>query len=284
MPKSYAELDIVADQSLVDQLIGILSQLGFEGFWEDADTLKCYMSGTRWNPEIMNEVQSLVSIVTRSSTSPIPTISLRMIEDQNWNEEWERTIRPIHATDRIVVAPTWHPYKPSGEELVITIDPKMSFGTGYHESTRLLLKLMEKYIHPGMSLLDVGTGTGVLAIAGIKLGAKSALAVDNDEWSYGNALENIRLNHVHDQVRLIFGDLSSVPHDKFDIITANIQRSVIEQMLEGMKARLAVRGLLLLSGLLHTDREAMIATLMASGFKLIGDVTENEWLALGACV
>jgi ribosomal protein L11 methyltransferase len=143
---------------------------------------------------------------------------------------------------------------------------------------------MEKHILAGTSVLDVGTGTGVLAIAGIMLGAKSALAVDNDEWSYGNALENIRLNHVHEQVRLIFGDLSSVPYEKFDIIAANIQRSVIEQLLEGMKARLAARGLLLLSGLLHTDREAMIATLMASGFRITDELMENEWLALGARV
>ena len=191
MSSSSVEVQIVADEELVDQLVAILSGLGFEGFWEEGSLLRCYIGSARWSPAMHEEVQSVIHRMTRSSSSASPHVVVNTIENRNWNEEWEKTIKPIQVTDRIIIKPTWHEYEAKPGEIVLTIDPKMSFGTGYHETTRLVLRLMEKHVTAGMSLLDVGTGTGVLAIAGIKFGAASAVGIDVDEWSYINALENI---------------------------------------------------------------------------------------------
>jgi ribosomal protein L11 methyltransferase len=279
MPPSYVELQIESDQRTTENLVGIMSQLGFEGFWEDGPVLRCYMSIDRWNPLLLGEAQAVANLVTRSGTSPQPRISMRMIEDTNWNEQWERTIQPIRVTDRIVITPSWHTYDAAPGEIVLQINPKMSFGTGYHETTRLMLKLVEQHIRSGMDLLDIGTGTGVLAIAGVKLGARSAIGVDTDEWSYHNALENSHLNMVGDKVNIVRGDLSCVRREGFDMIFCNIQRNIIEQLIDGIARRLSTGGKFLLSGILVEEGASLIRSLTASGFEVIEGLTENEWSA-----
>ena len=123
----------------------------------------------------------------------------------------------------------------------------MSFGTGYHETTRLALKLLEKYVRKGMRVLDVGTGTGILAIASVKLGAGSAVGLDVDDWAYHNALENVMRNNVADTVRVVHGELTDIQHEMFDVIAGNLQRDLIETLLDEMKIRLASEGMLLCS-------------------------------------
>ena len=280
MPKSFVEVDIVADASLTDALTGILAQLGFEGFWEDGSALKAYMRADRWSPALLDEIRTVANLVSRSSTSTAPAISVKEIAEQNWNEEWEKTIRPIQVTGRIIITPTWHTVNPAPGQIVLTIDPKMSFGTGYHETTRLVLRLMDNMIRPGSTLLDVGTGTGVLAIAGVKLGASSAVAVDVDDWSYNNALENIRLNGVQERVRVIHGEIAAAPAEEFDFVVANIQRSIIVPILGEMTSRLAPDGLMILSGLLQSDEEMILQALGAYHFVVRARLFEKEWLAL----
>jgi ribosomal protein L11 methyltransferase len=280
MSSSYVEVQISADEELVEQLVAILPQLGFEGFWEDGPMLRCYIGSARWSPEMREEVQSVINRMTPSNSSASPQVAVNTIENKNWNEEWEKTIKPIQVTDRIVIKPTWHKYVTTPGQIVITIDPKMSFGTGYHETTRLVLRLMEKHVDAGMSVLDVGTGTGVLAIAGVSLGATSAVGVDVDEWSFDNAVENVMLNHVQDQVRIIHGELSSVPEGKFDMIVANIQLNVIVPLLSEMKERLSAAGVMILSGLLLPDREQIVSALASLGLKVCEEIKENEWIAL----
>jgi ribosomal protein L11 methyltransferase len=282
MEKAYVEVRIVSDEDLNEKLAGIMSQLGFEGFWEEGRTLRCYMSQERWTQAMLAEIDTVAKTVARASTSETPRLSVRTLPNQNWNEEWEKSIAPIHVTERIVITPSWHNYGASPDHIVITIDPKMSFGTGYHETTRLSIRLMEKYLTPRMTLLDIGTGTGVLAIAGVKLGAGSAIGVDTDEWSYHNAQENIRANAVEDRVRVILGEISSVRDRTFDMIIANIQRSVLEPMLEEISSRLSTSGILILSGLVLPEREEMIHVLHRWRLGVVEELAENEWIALTA--
>lgn len=282
MKDTFTELSITADDELREHLVGILSQLGFEGFWEDADVLRCYIRSERWTNDMLHELRRIAATVQRASASAAPGFSIRTIENRNWNEEWERTIRPLHITERIVVAPTWNPYTPHGSEVLITIDPKMSFGTGDHETTRLVLRLMERRVRPGMRVLDIGTGTGILAIAAVRLGAAGALGIDTDEWSYANAIENVRLNNVEERVRILRGDLHVVDEHDFAMIVANIQRSVLEPLLPEIRDRLAPRGIVLLSGLLSEDEEPMRYALDRAGFTFAHALKENEWIALEA--
>lgn len=282
MGESYIEVTIASERSLMDHLVGILSQLGFEGFWEDDTLLKCYISSMRWTQELEREISDTVQIVARSSTTPLPKISVRLLKEQNWNEEWEKTIKPIQVTDRIMIAPSWQDPAPLTDGIILIIDPKMSFGTGYHETTRMMIKLLEKYVKEGMNILDVGTGTGILAIAGIKLGAKSAVGIDLDEWAYNNAVENASRNRVSDSIHIVLGELATAPAGPFDLIAANLQKDVIDPLLDEMTRHLASRGILLLSGLLLADRTPMLETLHRAGLSTIDEMTENEWVALAA--
>lgn len=280
MGRTFVEVSISADQSLTEHLVVILSQLGFEGFWEDGALLKCYVSADRWTTQMPQEVETTIKRVARSSGSVSPQIVFSTLEDQNWNEQWEKTIKPLKVTERITVTPTWHNVANHPGGIVLTIDPKMSFGTGYHETTRLSLRLLEQHMKSGVRVLDIGTGTGILAIASAKFGAEIAVGLDIDEWAYDNARENVSRNDVESVVTIVQGQLTDLPPQTFDLIIANIQRDVIEVLLPGMVERLADGGTMILSGLLITDRDAILQALRSSGIATGAELSENEWIAI----
>lgn len=282
MPTTYVEVQIRADPPLEEELAGVLSQLGFEGFWEDGPLLKCYIRSARWEDRLLEEVGRVTRLVLHSSADNLPEISVRNVPVEDWNAQWESTLKPVRVTDRIIIAPSWHHVSPAPGGIVLTIDPKMSFGTGYHESTRLMIRLVEETVRPGVQFLDVGTGTGVLAIAAARLGAGHALGIDIDEWSYENARENIHLNGVEHLVTVQRCSIANAPLTEFDVVAANIQRSVIEAALPEMLRRLAPSGALLLAGLLMEDRDPMFAALRQNGLTPTHEICENEWIALAA--
>jgi ribosomal protein L11 methyltransferase len=282
MPRTYTELTIESVEPLDEQVIGLISQLGFEGFWEDGPSLRCYIATERWDGTLLPEVERVLRMAISTSKTAVPAVHVRTIEEENWNAKWEATIKPIHVTDRIVIAPTWAGYVPEPHEILILIDPKMSFGTGYHESTRLALLLIQRHIRHRPAVLDVGTGTGILAIAAVKLGARSALGVDTDEWAYHNAIENAALNGVRDTVHILHGDLTVAPAGQFDLIVCNIQRNIIETLVAALRSRLAHGGTIILSGLLQADGESIRQSLRAASLRVTDELIENEWLALAA--
>jgi ribosomal protein L11 methyltransferase len=279
MPRSHIELAIGTETAAFDTITGALSIEGFEGFWEDGKILRAYIGEERWHPDRLEDLRrTLTRIATDLSLAP-PSLTLTPVTERNWNRSWEETIRPIRVTARIVIAPTWHPFTAGPGDIVLTIDPKMSFGTGYHETTRLVLGLLERHLTPGARVLDAGTGTGILAIAALKLGAASALGFDIDEWSYVNAIENARLNGVSGLFTVRQGDLPSVTESGFDLIAANIQKNVIEEMLPGLVSRLSTSGTLLVSGLLAGDRDSILAALTGGGLALVDERRDGEWIA-----
>jgi ribosomal protein L11 methyltransferase len=280
MPATYVEVALEASGEVLDQLVALLGRLGFEGFWEDGIALKCYINELRWSPELQRNVEEVARMVQRSCRTSDPLLAIARLEDIDWNAEWEKTIQPIRVGQRIVIAPSWNPHTPEPGDLVLTIDPKMSFGTGYHETTRLSLRLLENSVRPGDSMLDIGTGTGVLAIAALKLGASQAVGVDIDEWSEMNAQENARVNDVSDRLTILRGTLADVPAGQFDIVAANIQRSVLVPIMGDMVQRLKSSAHLLLSGLLVGDEEEIRQTARAAGAAVLSRESENEWIAL----
>jgi ribosomal protein L11 methyltransferase len=282
MSSQYIEVEITADSDLIEHTTGILTQLGFEGFWEDDGVLKCYISARRWTPGLGEEVETVVRRMAPSSGTSRPVVTIRTLDARDWSDEWEKTITPIEITSRIVVKPTWHAVPATPGRIILTIDPKMSFGTGYHETTRLSLRLLEKHIVPACRVLDIGTGTGILAIAAAKLGASHATGIDVDEWSFENAKENVALNAVEHQVRILHGELHDIPPDPYDVIVANIQLNVIRSILPTMMSLLASNGVVILSGLLVADKETISRVLAGSGFRVIDELVENEWVAFAA--
>lgn len=283
MQGTFIEVSLFADQTDFDTLMGVLTGLGFEAFWEDGSTLKCYIPESAWSPELLKEVEGSLNRFADGRQTLPPRLAISSVEDRNWNETWEKSIQPVKIGSRLVVKPSWHSYNSSPDQVVITIDPKMSFGTGHHETTRLVARLLERHISRRAIVLDIGTGTGILSIAAIRLGAGSALGIDTDEWSYHNALENIRLNHVTEEISLrqcSLPDLPPVP--RYDIVMANIQRNVILPLLPEMKLRLLPDGKVLLSGLLQEEKKETVDTLHAHGFRVIEELQENEWIAIAA--
>lgn len=279
MSGSTIEITLTVTAGTADELVGLFSVLGFEGFWEDGDALRSYIAEERWDDATRQSFGKAIASYASAHEIPLPAASTQIIPLQNWDAAWKDAIKPLRVSPRIIIAPSWRRTRPDPGEIVLTIDPKMSFGTGQHETTRLIIQLLDPRVRSGSTILDVGTGTGILAIAAVALGAGSATGVDIDEWSYANANENIRLNGVEDRTRIILGTLADVPPGMFNIVIANIQRNVIEQMLPQLQSRVVREGTLLLSGLLKAERDDMLGTCSSNGFDLEEERVEQEWIA-----
>ena len=254
-----------------ETLVADLADLGFDAF-EEADDLVAYAPAARWDGPTQEAVARLLDA---RGVGP-GAMDAQVVADRDWNAEWEAGLQPIEAGP-FVVAPSWTEVPtPLAGRRVLRIDPKMAFGTGYHETTRIVLRLLAE-AEPRGRVLDVGTGTGVLAIAALVLGADSAVGVDVDPWSVTNGRDNAALNDVGDRFEVREGSLEVVPERGFDVVVANIIRSILEPLIPGLIERAAPDAPLVLSGLLTTERDHTIAVLARLGYVLEAEASENEW-------
>lgn len=272
MNKTYIEISIPCREQERDPLVGQIARLGCMGFLETDAGLLCYFDQGTWNDEKMQILAGLLP--------PEMHPDIREIREENWNERWERSIEPVEVGSRFAVVPSWCRYANSGGRIVISIDPKMSFGTGHHESTRLAITLLERHFHPGWTLLDVGTGTGILAIAAAKLGAKGATGIDTDGWAVSNARENVIANGLEDKVVISDEPVRTFSGRSFDCIAANLSYAVISDLLACLHELLRPGGILILAGLLSTDRSSMTRDVAGAGLMMMDECSENEWIAL----
>lgn len=261
-----------------DLISGQLWSLDIEGLSENDNNLLVYSTETSniTIDSIKTELQKLVKENILESF----TIEEGTIEEINWNEEWEKKLKPIKVTDKIIITPSFHKINDSDDKMIITIDPKMSFGTGEHETTRLVLQLLEEIYTGQKKVLDVGSGTAVLSIAAAKIGAEKVIAVDNDEWCFENGNENVKTNNVADKVEVVLGELSSVKENNFNLITANINKNILIEIADDIKIKLLQNGDLILSGLLSVDEEDIKEVYIKKGFRFIQTKSLNEWIAL----
>jgi ribosomal protein L11 methyltransferase len=277
--KTYLEISISANQEQREILIPTMVELGCEGFQETDFSLLCYLDKSHWNNDKYQFFKDQLKNILRT-VFPNASISFREIVEKDWNEEWERTIQPIEIGNRLVIKPSWCQYSNVDNRIIIHIDPKMSFGTGYHETTRLTLIMIEKYLTAGYSVLDVGTGTGILAIAAVKLGARAAVGIDNDEWSIENANDNIITNQVSDRITITTKQLNEFLSSSFDLVTANLTLNTNIELLQQFSKVLKPNGILLLSGLLQKDEDKMLRHLNEKNFRVLEILRENEWIAI----
>ena len=276
--KYYKEFVVSSEPFIPEIISSVLWQLEITGVSEEVNCIKVFAEGssTLSTEDLSNELEKLV--VQKVLLNYI--VEENLIEDKNWNEEWEKSLNIIKVSDRIVVKPTFREYSKAAGEIVINIVPKMSFGTGEHQTTKLVIQLLEKYLEPGARLLDVGSGTGILSIVAVKLGAKSAVAVDNDEWCFENGNENCALNGVEEKIKIVLGEIKDIHESEFDLITANIQKNILILIAEEIKLKMNKKGMVILSGLLMNDEEDIVQAYMKFGFELVEKKQMDEWISL----
>ncbi|WP_276502189.1 50S ribosomal protein L11 methyltransferase [Terrimonas pollutisoli] len=254
-------------QEQSDILIAQLSQIGFDGFEEGEHVLKAFISSDDYDENLLKTIAASGGL----------NFSKTIIEETNWNQLWESSFSPVVVGDFVAVRADFHePIEEVKFEVVIT--PKMSFGTGHHATTYLMMQQMEQLDFADKNVLDFGTGTGVLAILAGKLGANKIVAIDNDKWSIENAAENIKRNTCS-RVDLQLRDSASL-QDKFDIILANINKNVILDNLETIARQINPGGTILLSGLLTDDEQDILIQARNFGLKFRQRAERDNWLLL----
>lgn len=265
---NYIEINIPAgDQWQKDIVIAQLTELGFEGFEEERNGVKAYIPETVFNEADCRNVLVALDL----------TYTKNVVAQRNWNAEWESTFEPVVVGSFCAIRAGFHkPVSSIKHEIIIT--PKMSFGTGHHATTYMMIAAMSEMDISTKTVFDFGTGTGVLAILAKQMGAGSVTAIDNDEWSIDNALENFAGNQCTN-ILLRKADII-LENQLFDIILANINLNVILAQMAAIAQHLPKNGVVLFSGLLKTDEEKAIAQANENGLKLTDKWHKNDWICL----
>lgn len=205
------------------------------------------------------------------------------LDEEDWAHSWKDYFWPEKISDRCVVKPTWRDYNPSENDIVIEIDPGMAFGTGTHPTTSLCINMIEAYLKPGESLLDIGTGSGILMVAATKLGAGYAVGIDNDDVAVEIAQKNMVLNGIsHSRFSVCKGNLASGIEKRFDIVVANILADIIIFLLDQVENVLSENGWLICSGIVENQKERVIEKMIETGFQVIDVRSKDAWVSIAA--
>jgi ribosomal protein L11 methyltransferase len=251
-----------------DILLALLAEQQFESFLETKTGLRAYIKQADWNRIDVQQALSLMpsAFVVSHQINEIPT--------ENWNAHWESSFQPIVVGDYTVRA-SFHPPKTTAYELII--EPKMSFGTGHHQTTQLMMKHALEIDMSGKNVLDMGCGTGILGILAADLGAKSVLAIDIESWCVENTMENAELNRCNHIVKAMRGDVNMVA-ETYDLIFANINRNTLIRHIPHYAKRLQSQGVLLLTGFYQTDLLEITQESKANGFTFQSNTQFDDWV------
>jgi len=254
-------------------LFALMAQIGFEGFVEGEDDIQAFINEEVYVSEALNQlIDELAGLNIKVQ------YRFHRTEDQNWNEEWEKKFDPVVIDERVLIRAPFHDSS-NDLECTLVIEPKMSFGTGHHHTTKLMIREMGKHLLDRKKILDMGCGTGVLGIYACKQGAARVLGVDNDQWAYENALENINRNGVTAmEVRL--GDVSVLFKDKFNMILANITRNTLVRDMSVYTEHLLDQGLIVISGILAEDVQFLLNEAYRCDLKHLSTGEESNWISL----
>ena len=211
-------------------------------------------------------------------------LQTQVVNEEDWANAWKDYFHVTHIGQRLVIRPSWREYIPKGEEVVLELDPGMAFGTGLHPTTRLCLEQVEQRTRPGMRIIDVGTGSGILALAAAKLGAESVYCIDNSSVAVESATANAALNGLSDKITVVLGilDETEAAHmaGQFDIVLVNILAHIIGRMAPQLAEVVAPGGLVIASGIIEARRPDAEQPLLAAGLELIDQAMIDDWLVL----
>ena len=268
----YLEYHLITpDEQTAEILMALLAEEGFDTFDQNENELHAYV------PETTGAVEKFAEYLDTLQQRFVFTYSQKQFEQRNWNEEWEKSFQPITVSDRCYIRAPFHPAK-ADMEFDLLIEPRMSFGTGHHESTHLIIEEMLGLQFNKKTVCDAGCGTGILSILAVKKGATSVKAIDVEEWAYQNALDNIALNSIYDEIQVELGDLSLMEGQQFDIILANINKHIVLANIPQFFRSIQPGGLLIISGILANDIRDVEMEAGNYFFQLISTRTKNDWL------
>lgn len=312
---NWTEVKIYTTTAGIDPLTGSMLDLGLQGFMiEDAQDFDEFLHDTtpHWdyvdqavmekmkdcetcvtiyvadNPQGMEELMQVRQILARLKAQDPDgkygrlELEMKDVDEEDWSNAWKKYYHPVQVGEHLVVCPSWEAYDRKPDEVVLTLNPGMAFGTGTHDTTRLCMELLEKYITPQDTVLDVGCGSGILAITAALLGANKIIGCDIDEVAVKVAGENAALNGVQDCIAFHQGDLTSQVEGSFQIICANIVADVIIRLSEDAGRYLAKDGIFITSGIIDTREQDVLNALEQNGFQVIERRTSGGWVAL-AC-
>lgn len=312
---NWTEVKIYTTTAGIDPLTGSMLDLGLQGFMiEDAQDFDEFLHDTtpHWdyvdqavmekmkdcetcvtiyvadNPQGMEELMQVRQILARLKAQDPDgkygrlELEMKDVDEEDWSNAWKKYYHPVQVGEHLVVCPSWEAYDRQPNDVVLTLNPGMAFGTGTHDTTRLCMELLEKYITPQDTVLDVGCGSGILAITAALLGANKIIGCDIDEVAVKVAGENAALNGVQDRIAFHQGDLTSQVEGSFQIICANIVADVIIRLSEDAGRYLAKDGIFITSGIIDTREQDVLNALEQNGFQVIERRTSGGWVAL-AC-
>lgn len=272
---NYKELvfTLITDQDFhQDLLINALGDLGFDTFEETDFGFKAYIQADKFNQdEISEQLENFHDLFSFS-------YEVNLIPQKNWNEVWESNFEPIEISNQVYVRATFHPQKTNFNHEIV-IDPKMAFGTGHHQTTAMIMEYLLETDLNDKEVLDMGCGTGILAILASKLGAKNLLAIDNDGVCYQSTLENSELNQINN-IEASCGSKEAIPDKQFDIILANINRNILMDQMQRYAEVLKVGGMIFFSGFYESpDLDIINEEARKYNLKYISHKKKDNWVA-----
>lgn len=276
MKKEYLALTYYIPENFQELAHSVFYEYDFTGIETNSENITINFFAKKNNEVLKKEILNKL----KSIDTNIELIDSKIIEEKNWNEEWEKTLEPVFISDEIVIVPNSNSSKFDNFRYKIQINPKMSFGTGYHATTRMISSMMANSVKNGETWVDAGTGTGVLAILASMLGASKVYAFDNDEWSVINAEENMKINE-RNNIELIKSEIDNYSFPSADGLLANLFSNIIVKSLDSFYNSLYQnKGTLICTGILNKDKEYVKRAAKDTGFYLIEEQNEDEWTAL----
>lgn len=303
----WCEISIQTSHEAVELIAEIFRDLGASGVViEDPELVNDYITSGKWdytdipiaketevvvekaylpvNGELEGRIQTfqqeIKALASRGVNTAPAVLTTAELQDEDWSDTWKQYFHTEKPGERVVIKPTWEEYEPKDDEVVIELDPGAAFGTGTHATTSMCIRQLEKLVKPGMTVFDVGTGSGILSIISAKLGAKNIQAVDYDDSVLKIVEENLEQNNVQDIISVAQSDLMQNVHGKAELVIANIIADIIIRLFDQLDEHLEKGGTLLTSGIIEDRIEDVLAAAEAHGYGVVERLENKGW----ACI
>lgn len=279
MPNDW--VDVCIHGSLdTGELLSRLDDAEVQGAWEDEGKVHLYWAEAQWTEARLSSLRAALADVTESSQEQ--SLSVTLVPAQDWNDVWARSVKPLRI-GRFVIRPSWEPVTLTPRDLEIILDPKQAFGTGHHATTRMLLEWLQEHIRGGEEILDVGTGSAILAMAAVKLGANSAIGIEIDPVAVDCAKEYVEQNGLLDQIDLVCGTLADLPQEKrqdVGLVLANLDRQTVLSLGEDLASVAFGGARVLVSGILVEQESEIVEQFSNLGLVCADRRDDEGWVVM----